>query len=74
MARLVRLTAVDPLKIDPKTIPDGKMIAICACGLSQTFPLCDGSHKPARASEQAGTLYVYAPDRKTITETRPDQV
>lgn len=71
MARLVRLTLADPLKIDPKTIPEGKLINICQCGLSQNYPFCDGSHKPARA-EQPGTLYVYDKDRKTVVETRPD--
>ena len=45
MARLVRLTATDPLKIDPKTLPQDKMLAICQCGLSQNYPFCDGTHK-----------------------------
>ncbi|MGD9689634.1 MAG: CDGSH iron-sulfur domain-containing protein [Phycisphaerales bacterium] len=71
MARLVRLTLSDPLKVDPASVPAGKMIFICQCGLSQNFPFCDGSHKPTRA-EQPGTLYVYDRDRKTVTETRPD--
>ena len=74
MARLVRLTATDPLKIDPKTLPQDKMLAICQCGLSQKFPLCDGAHKAARALEQPGTLYIYSDDGKTVIETRPDVV
>lgn len=27
------------------TLEQGKKYAFCACGLSQTQPLCDGSHK-----------------------------
>ena len=58
MARLVRLTLTDPLKIDPKTLPQDKILSICQCGLSQNYPFCDGSHKAARA-EQPGTLSIY---------------
>ncbi len=72
MARLVRLTATDPLKIEHKDFPADKAVFICQCGLSQKYPFCDGSHKGPRTSEQPGTLYVYGPDRKTIIETRPD--
>jgi CDGSH-type Zn-finger protein len=72
MPRLVRRSATGPIKIDPKTLDPEKLISICACGLSQTFPFCDGSHKACRAAEQPGTLYVYGPDNKTIVEQRPD--
>ncbi|MBC7771565.1 MAG: CDGSH iron-sulfur domain-containing protein [Pyrinomonadaceae bacterium] len=70
MPRLVHHTATGPIKIDPRTLDPNKIISICACGLSQTFPFCDGAHKACRESEQPGTLYVYAPDNKTITEQR----
>jgi len=72
MARLVRLTATGPYKIEPQDFPqDGKSIFICSCGLSQKLPYCDGTHKSCR-DEVAGTLYVYDADRKIVDETRPD--
>ena len=57
MARLVRLTATGPVKIEPRDKP----ISICACGLSKTFPLCDGAHKTTSKLEQPGRLYEYDP-------------
>jgi CDGSH-type Zn-finger protein len=70
MPRLVHRTATGPIKIDPKTLDPEKMISICACGLSQTFPFCDGAHKTCRVTEQPDVLYVYDADNKTITEQR----
>ncbi len=65
MARIVRLQASDPVKIDPATWPRDaqgnlKPIFVCACGVSKTFPLCDGSHKRCR-DEIAGQDYTYDP-------------
>lgn len=70
MPRLVYRTATGPIKIDPKTLDPEKLISICACGLSQTFPFCDGAHKECRVTEQPNVLYVYDADNKTITEQR----
>ncbi len=67
MARLIRHDACDPIKIEPQP----KAIYICACGLSQNFPYCDGSHSAARR-EQAGTLCVYDKTRTEIVEERTD--
>ncbi len=65
MARLVRLEATGPVKIDPAEFaaknPPGKLIAICACGISKQFPLCDGSHKLTR-DEAPGCCYRYDPE------------
>lgn len=77
MPRLVRLDAQAPIKIDPATWPRDeqgnlKPISICACGLSQKFPICDGAHKACRAAEQAGVLYVYDATRTKVIEERPD--
>jgi CDGSH-type Zn-finger protein len=72
MPRLVRRDALGPIKIDPKTLDPEKPIWICACGLSQTFPFCDKSHKVCRETEQPGVLYVYDRDNKTVVEERPD--
>ncbi|PKL34113.1 MAG: iron-binding protein [Planctomycetes bacterium HGW-Planctomycetes-2] len=72
MARLIRHDATGPVRIDPSTIPAGKAIFICACGLSRNLPICDGSHKPCAKVEQAGTVYVYDKERLKIVEERDD--
>lgn len=73
MARLIRFTATEPIKLDPSTLPKDKMVFICACGLSKNLPYCDGSHKPCRVNEQPGLLYVYDDSRTIVTKTIPDQ-
>lgn len=71
MARLIRHDATKPFKIDPATLPPGKAIFICACGLSRNLPFCDGTHKGC-VSEQPGTLYVYDESRQNVVETRAE--
>jgi CDGSH-type Zn-finger protein len=76
MPRLIRLDAVGPIKIDPASFPRDeqgnlKPLFICACGLSRTFPTCDGSHKACRAAEQPGILYTYDPVTRQIIDQRP---
>jgi len=72
MARLIRHDATGPVKIDPATIPAGKSLFICACGLSRNLPLCDGSHKPCATVEKPGKVYVYDNSRLKIVEERDD--
>lgn len=77
MARLIRLEATASVKIDPATWPRDeqgnlKPISICACGLSQKFPLCDGAHKACRVSEEPGKLYIYDRDRRNVIDIRED--
>jgi CDGSH-type Zn-finger protein len=69
MPRLVRMHLNGPIKIEPRDKP----VFVCGCGLSRTFPICDGTHKACRATEtDPKALYVYDPDRRTIVETRED--
>jgi CDGSH-type Zn-finger protein len=67
MARLVRTEATGPIRIDPQDKP----VFICACGLSQNFPFCDGTHKVCK-SEDSGTLYRYDPATRQVVKTEPD--
>lgn len=66
MARLVKFEGLKPIKIEPQE----KAIFICACGLSQTFPLCDGHHKGC-AAEEPGCVYQYDADGKNPRKVDP---
>ncbi|MCA9311510.1 MAG: CDGSH iron-sulfur domain-containing protein [Phycisphaerales bacterium] len=68
MARLIRHEADGPIRIDPQEKP----VFICACGLSQNLPHCDGSHAAAR-KEESGKCYLYDRARTTVVETRDDE-
>jgi CDGSH-type Zn-finger protein len=61
MARIVKHTATGPLEVKPSA----ESVWICMCGLSKTYPFCDGHHKLARKQEQQGKLYAYATDEPT---------
>lgn len=57
MTRVVKLGDRQPLVLHKAAIP-GSTIAVCRCGLSQAWPLCDGSHTATR-SEEDDKLYLY---------------
>lgn len=55
MARLVVHTAKGPYRY---ALPDGTVIAICMCGLSDKYPFCSGKHKLVQ-DEEEGKVYLY---------------
>ena len=67
MARIIKHVQTGPLKVE---IEGGESLWMCACGLSQKQPCCDGHHKQTR-TEEPGKLYVYdaAGNRREIVDT-----
>ncbi|MFC7154728.1 CDGSH iron-sulfur domain-containing protein [Halomarina halobia] len=62
MARDVTHTARSPYIVTPEDIDAEKGdVAVCRCGLSREYPLCDGSHRATR-DEEEGVVYRYAGD------------
>lgn len=62
MPREITHTARGPRYLDQDDIDEEKGdIAICMCGLSATYPFCDGSHEGTH-DEDADTLYKYEGD------------
>ena len=67
MPRMVRHEATGPIRIDPQDKP----VFVCACGLSRTFPICDGAHKGCR-DEDPAIVYVYEEGQRRPVDARPD--
>ncbi len=52
MARIVVLEDTSPLVIK-KDEMEGDVVAVCRCGLSAGWPMCDGSHNAASDEDEA---------------------
>jgi len=66
--REVTLEATGPLRLDEDDIDDEKGdIAVCRCGLSDEFPLCDGSHRRTE-DEETGVRYKYVDGERRVVE------
>lgn len=62
MTRLVELDATGPRRLDTSDIDSEKGdVAVCQCGLSDDFPLCDGSHRVTE-DESENVCYRYVDD------------
>ena len=61
MAREVTREERGPAILDESDMGDDDLIYVCQCGLSDSKPLCDGSHN-ATADEQDGVVYKYTND------------
>lgn len=59
MGRLVEHEKSGPYRLDESDVdPEKGDIAICQCGLSRSFPFCDGTHRETE-SEDTDACYRY---------------
>jgi CDGSH-type Zn-finger protein len=76
MAREVIREEREPAILDESDMGDDGLIYVCQCGLSDSKPLCDGSHR-ATADEEESVIYKYANDdadgeRREVARRGPD--
>lgn len=74
MSRLVELDATGPRKLDESDLdPEKGDVAVCQCGLSDDFPLCDGSHRAAR-TEAEGVCYRYSDEEGEVRRRQVERI
>lgn len=62
MARIVVMKDTSPLVIKKDEMESGS-VAVCRCGLSADWPMCDGSHNETSGEEEGSLYQVHARGR-----------
>lgn len=70
MTRIVVMRDQSPLVLKKDEMEDDT-VAICRCGLSSDWPMCNGTHKVTR-DEEPNTVYQYAGESKGDKPTRSE--
>ncbi|WP_423997563.1 CDGSH iron-sulfur domain-containing protein [Halorubrum trapanicum] len=73
MAREVTHEERGPAVLDDDDKGDDGLIYVCRCGLSDTKPLCDGSHN-ATTDEEDGVVYKYPNDAAEEERREIDEI
>lgn len=73
MTRLVELDATGARKLDESDVdPEKSDVAICQCGLSKSYPFCDGTHR--RTPDEGDATYRYVETDDGLERREIEQV